>query len=952
MSGRNAKTGNTGKNPCKEAWALFEPILERINKITGLWSVVELGLSQNQIQQVKSWISQIPKGVFHNLKTGSRSETEACAQSEILGCLFLIVAADSSRDESRENAVWPAVRAVFTKDSSNKKLLFTQGQPSKLFKDMLEAAAHRFLIRNVFSSEISHKYFDTIKLQYGFTIKGARRNLHEWLVGLGQPLSVQILLGNNTCYPDLSSDSFKEMWDTLRAYRYDRVSRDRAGAILRASPWVRAKWVPELLARARVKLKSRTPVIIPDASTGVVKGVRLHWLAGAKPRLVLELYSEALNTLTSETRSSQICAAVDGRVTGRWTKQPNGAWHGSNLMFCEPDRFLASVNLRPTQLTLSTFEGDVLEECDLTALDLHRDVLVFDGEAGHLLDSDRENLRTGKSYVILADADLSLAGVPYVEWVSIGLRKAYRLNAPWSEDACLMLEDLEFWRPQILKKAYRPNLRVILTFHDSERPSLGDNVALVAEGIPQDTESATLLLGDDRVELEPHSGSWVTSRDVSLTPEFVLGLEKRRIRLRSHSQVQTVPVILGLEPRGAAIYERDSSSGGAGRWRLLSEEQSLNIGAGRTQIRLLGTHHQKDPVLYEGWRSVGAIPHRGARLATLNLHGWGAPLEAVDKNTRRTMASSVERHGCVSYVIHNLFGRENKTPPLIHLRAPVTPSVHHRVWIWSVNRANPTDVSPIDSEEISIQNDSLDWRIRMLPNTHAIGLAFKGAWLGSWWHLKNIGRLLCSKVNVHSFALLRWFRIPVLSSALSYNMQGAVYKAPLDFLRAWLGGQGLPKGLEVKPPDEGIREVVRHFLWCWKDRPYLVDKMLTLFGKASVAHVSKVNPGMVGFAEICPPLLWAWRSKMPVGEAQLLFRYLWQKRLGLEDDADLKALSRQAGVSFETLRSVRAGLEAGDLSSIIACPTVREACENANGRAALSVLIQEEVIRNRKDRKG
>jgi hypothetical protein len=942
MRGPHAKSAEKGPSLLGEAWELFGPVVERL--VTP-WSVVELGLARDQLERVKTWVSQIPPEALATLESGFSSETNIPTQAELLGCLFLIVAAETSRDTSTEDSVWPAVRSVFPEDSPGRRLLFTQGQPSNLLKKMLVAAARRFSFRHVLISEFAQKYFDTVKLQYGFTLQGARRKLHEWLVGLGQPLSVQILIGNDPRYPELASGSFQELWDALRAYRRDRVSKAKTEAILRASPWVRAHWIPELLSQARVKLRVRTPVTTTGAPAGVVQSVRLHWPMGAKPRLVLELNHEALRALASETQSHQICAAVDGRLTGRWIRQPNGAWYGSDTVFCEPDTCLPAVNLRPIQLTLSTFEGDVLEEFDLTTLDLHRDVLVFDGDTGYLLDSDQTELRTRKSYMVVADADLSLGGVERAEWESVGSSKAYRLNAPWSEGACLLLENLEFWRPRIQEEVSRPSLRVSLAVQDCESPSLGDEVKLVAKGVPEDTESAVLLLGISEVKLERHDGSWETSRDVTLSPELVLGLERRRIRLRRYTQVQTVLVKLDFEPRGAAVYERDRSPGGSGRWRRLSEEHSLGIGAGKTQIRLLGADSRKAPVLYEGWRSVGEVPQKGARLATLSLHAWGSPLVAVEENTRRTMASSVEHHGCVLYVIHNLFRRDDKTPPIIHLRAPVAPSADHSVWVWSLNPTNPTDLRSIRSEKISVENEGLVWRVGMLPDTHAIGLAFRGAQLGSWWDSRNLPRLLRGELSVRLFALLRWFRIPILSKAFSDSVQRAVYRAPLDFLRAWLGCQGLPEELAARPCDEGIRGVVRQFLWGWSERPHIVDKMLPLFQEASMTRVPGVDPGMAGVADICPPLLWAWRSRVPAVKAQQLVRYLRQERLGLEAKAGLKALSRQATVSYDTLRNVCTSLEAGDLSRIVLSPSVREVGESADGRAALSILMLEEIFK-------
>jgi hypothetical protein len=124
--------------------------------------------------------------------------------------------------------------------------------------------------------------------------------------------------------------------------------------------------------------------------------------------------------------------------------------------------------------------------------------------------------------------------------------------------------------------------------------------------------------------------------------------------------------------------------------------------------------------------------------------------------------------------------------------------------------------------------------------------------------------------------------------------------------------------------------------------------MLPLFRQASVDRVPGVDPGVAGFAEICPPLLWAWRSRVPIAKAQLLLRYLRKERLGLEDGADLEALSKKVRVSYRTLEKVRTSLEVDDLSGIVLSQPVREISEKAEGRAVLSVLMLEETIRKRK----
>src|SRR5581483_6820594 len=135
------------------------------------------------------------------------------------------------------------------------------GQPTTICKAALAAGARRLQFRNLIDRYGAQEYFDTLKLQFGFTYRGAVHRLHDWLDGLGIPIAVRILAGMTPEYSDLGSNSFARLWNTLRGFRRSQILEQHASAVLRASPWIRPEWTPELLQAARVKLERASSTI-------------------------------------------------------------------------------------------------------------------------------------------------------------------------------------------------------------------------------------------------------------------------------------------------------------------------------------------------------------------------------------------------------------------------------------------------------------------------------------------------------------------------------------------------------------------------------------------------------------------------------------------------------------------------------------------------------------------
>jgi hypothetical protein len=184
------------------------------------------------------------------------------SEREMFGALLLILASEVCRENSNEDSVWPAVTSVVQPDKRFLSPLFVGGQPTTACKMALAAGAGRLKLRNLIDRYGAQEYFDTLKLQFGFTRRGAARRLPEWLDGLGLPIAVRVLTGVELEFGDLRSSSFNVLWKALDDFRRSRISVEEISALLQTSPWIRPQWAPELIRAASFAPTDHAPLYL------------------------------------------------------------------------------------------------------------------------------------------------------------------------------------------------------------------------------------------------------------------------------------------------------------------------------------------------------------------------------------------------------------------------------------------------------------------------------------------------------------------------------------------------------------------------------------------------------------------------------------------------------------------------------------------------------------------
>lgn len=182
-----------------------------------------------------------------------------------IGTLLLFLTSEIARREAEEGQVWAVCSEMFSLDI--KRALFDHNnQPSQLYKTTLEEAAKWLQLRHVFGIEGLQNWLDTTYLQFGFTYRGFKKRLPEWLAGQNTTQSIKYLLD-----PIHGSKSFKVLWDALRAYRASNITEARLCQIIAESPWVLPEWTNDLVIKAKEPLERLEPlkVVNPTSSIGV-----------------------------------------------------------------------------------------------------------------------------------------------------------------------------------------------------------------------------------------------------------------------------------------------------------------------------------------------------------------------------------------------------------------------------------------------------------------------------------------------------------------------------------------------------------------------------------------------------------------------------------------------------------------------------------------------------------
>lgn len=187
------------------------------------WSIAELGLTGRDYDWLIEWYKNLsPDQLSNPLESKSRIPVagESNPQNYVIGLVLLTLFAEIVRREgSGEGEVWQAIFSKIGDDAASSALFSENGQPKYEIKKAIEGTANLFNLRNVFGRTGVQAWYDSIRLQFGFTFNGLQKKLPLWLSGIAWTLPIQTMMNDVS----QKSESFIASFMAMRNYRLGNI---------------------------------------------------------------------------------------------------------------------------------------------------------------------------------------------------------------------------------------------------------------------------------------------------------------------------------------------------------------------------------------------------------------------------------------------------------------------------------------------------------------------------------------------------------------------------------------------------------------------------------------------------------------------------------------------------------------------------------------------------------
>ncbi len=850
-------------------------------------SIAEARITGVEIEQLQSWFDVQygrPRNWCDRTWQDIVEGTHTASSREMFGVLFLILASEIGRDHCSEESLWPSIAGRFRKNKTTHSVLFANDHPTELCKIAMAAGVRKLQLRNLIDRSGKQEYFDTIKLQIGFTYKGALRRMPDWLDGLGSTTAVKMLIGTDATLEnfDVSSRSFQKLWTTLREFRTGRVSLFAASQMLHESPWIRASWVDPLLEVAKLH-RPRTISILASGAAELPEALFdpvFDWDIASKPRLQLKLNKERIYDLLAG--KSTAVFAIDGVVVDRWSMEANGSFRGNRLLACQTTG--QPPNLRPQSLSISC-NGEPIESIDLAAFGLDKPFLIFDLNSGARVD-ENEVLDPNRDYAVVCDADMSVPGVQFAKAKG---RSAFRLSRPLTQAIQITCGEAVVWEPRLSEFRTQRLMNIALESDQETTIGIGSQADLIVTGVPEDAESVKLCIGASTTQLVLCPEGWKTVHAVPVSLDLVTGNARLRVRIEGSNYKRTVLPKLKINLSGIAILQPGMGTVRKPSWQV-PKNGRLNRASGDGWARVFDSGNFK---LREGSRLIGR--KRSTTIELRDLSAWGASLCAdFDGISEKTLASVVEDRGCIELYLPAIFGSGSH---IVYLRTPILPTPQHTVIVWQDAEADPSIVS---SEKIRTENDGFVWKFSQTGSVALMAIAYEGMCVGAYWNSDYLAPMLRKPVTAETIALFRWLKVPVLGEPFEEPLKHIVRQYPSTFLRGWLDESVLRKPLLHREGEIGVSTVVRSLFWDYSERRTKQLHELTNSLHSRFSHEPTASPvenfrkTLLLLGEICPSFAYS-MARADVNDE----RYR-QSILGVIHDA--------LGLTLQTIEEVRSAL--------------------------------------------
>ncbi len=817
---------------------IYLQLLEEAKNHDKPWSIAELKLSTDDINWLRLWFNQLkPEKTLNCLRSAeftNHHDKKYATYKSMFGALILCLGAETCRNHSNEHSVWPTIRNIFSNMPILKKELFlSNGQPSYLIKDIIYDAVHALNLRHVMDIEGTQQWYITIKLQFGFTNRGAKSRLAEWLVGLVLPHAVQYLNGD-TDYSELSSESFKSLWRALKQFRRGLIGKKETLESIQSSPWIKLHWIDDLLKEAKSKIEtlgtgewSDSDISILDEERASIDDfcpilhIALEWQEAGIPTIQIYLDKELIQYELKNTECSELDFIIDSKPICRWIKQSDDSWAGKKIINAQPETCKNQPNLRPRILTICTRTGEVLFDWDFSDSGLLEDVLIFDLNRNNMLNAGFEQLDYNRHYAVICDKGCNVHGCEPIQLFERNdiPRKVIRLPVPLNQTFSISYNDFILWQPVRPEQEQPFKNSIVLENPVNQILSFtppNNRTPILIDGLPDGADNVALLIHKKVYDVEYDEKKWQTNRNIMIKPELMLKQLRIRVRFSYKDVNYSIKPQVNLNLFGLAMiqHKKDTKPDNI-VFTPLREGDVLNRSEGTRYLRVWTPDKESKVIIFENDIRIGPLKHNKIKLSDFPGHGGEIKALLIDGKYFNFNIQCQDK-GCVKNFIPtmmrtyaNLFFLYNK-----NYYNELSPD-GYILYEWDFNENNKAKLLKIDNNIIQPTSKNHSLEMHYTKNPMALALTWKKTWCGAYWNLKKISEYLEQRKNLpeHDYAIMKWLRVPVLHPDIEHSFYNAIKHSPIQFLRTWLNKNEFLSELIPQTDIQSCESVIRHFIW-------------------------------------------------------------------------------------------------------------------------------------------
>lgn len=822
-----------GYETIKAAASAIEKKAQEQQLASSVWSLAEIQPDKDDFIWLCEWMKQLQSGVTSRCLVGQpwrKFEGVNISYAAGIGVLLLMSVEEIARREASEGTLWSTIQQGYFSDTT-KHILFAQGHPTRAFKDAIEMATSRFKLRHVFGMEAMQHWFDTVYLQFGFTRRGFMSRLPEWLAGQVQTQAVQQLLQGK-----MSSPSFRELWLSLLEYRRKSITQQQLRKRLSDNFWILPEWIEDLVRQTSAKphLGSGESGISPNARAEEVierflDNPVLRWDPPSPPQFICHVSNLANLDLTESTYALVIAGCH------RWQlfKRMDGSYKVG-----PSDEILLPTVASSVVANLVAADGRVVYSMMLQLWDENEDVIAFRPSTGNHFDPWKNAPSSDTAFILLIAPDLTVEPQP-AQCYNLRIARLYLLSRGWPHQTCVLLQGEVLWRSDLASRSIisRQAIKAAIQISIHEPPrklQFGGKIRL-SIAFSSNVELVSILSGDQLIGFSRQNATLAITEPIIILPGLFAydGNNKLDLRLRVRSQGRIVSIrsTVDLHIKGAAMRTRDS-------WVVLDGSCAITVEQGKMQpIKFFLVDTGKWVLLEGDTRVESAQIGKIARPIGSGLTGFGASLtiqEGGEYNVQLheplLLAKEVVDYGIIAEVVIDPVGIVERTLS-IRLSHSIELDEHYIIVWWEESGSFHT--FNLECDELQ-ENDM--WWLSTIPQgltePLALAIAYDGVRLGAWWdaNWSRILREMPANEPLMIAAMLRWFRLPLLSNSFRSDIQQFAYGYPAEVLAAWIDEVGILSDLRHSDCSDGWFSVIRTTFGQWLPDGVTAQSIITRLG--------------------------------------------------------------------------------------------------------------------------